>query len=318
MPSQRDLSLIFAFAAALSLTGAASGAWAQATAPAESDSVAQVKEPVRRLPLWSEQARARGIILPPTFGIGVIVVRDRQGVFGDSLLVSVAKGEPPPPDVELVSVPSVSFDNVGSTDSAQVKADVWLLPFLNLFVSLGKVQGDIAIDVVIDVDDLLGPPVCRPADPCGIKHLSFNSPLDNTIATFGATAAYGSERWFAAATLSRTVSIADKDRSDVSTSNFGVRVGPRVRVSDRFQVDPYVTVNWFKLDTRVQGTSALPNAFPDGDDLSVRYDAHVENVDDYSLGVGVNAGLDGLWALQAEYGYAPHGERFMLSIVRRF
>jgi opacity protein-like surface antigen len=112
--------------------------------------------------------------------------------------------------------------------------------------------------------------------------------------------------------------VADKDRSDVSTSNFGVRVGPRVRVSDRIQVDPYVTANWFKLDTRVQGTSQLPGAFPDGDDLSVRYDAHVENVDDYSLGVGVNAGLDDLWALQAEYGYAPHGERFMMSIVRRF
>jgi hypothetical protein len=324
---QRDLSLIVGFASSLWLTGAASGAWAQAAAPApataaadksDGDGVAPVQERVRRLPLWSEQARARGVVLPPTFGIGVVAVRDRQGVFGDSLLVSVAKGEPPPADVELVSVPSVSFDNVGSTDSVQVKGDLWLLPFLNLFVSLGKVEGDIAIDVVIDVDDLLGPPACRPAEPCGIKHLFFNSPLDNTIVTLGGTAAYGSERWFAAATLSRTVSIADKDRSDVSTSNFGVRVGPRLRVGNRFQVDPYVTVNWFKLDTRVQGTTGLPGAFPDGDDLSVRYDAHVENVDDYSLGVGVNAGLDSGLALQAEYGYAPHGERFLLTIVQRF
>lgn len=327
MPLQRDLSLIVGVAASLWLTGAASGAWAQAPAPAlapaasdesDGDSFAPVQEPVRRLPLWSEKARARGVVLPPTFGIGVVAVRDRQGVFGSSLNVSVAKGEPPPEDVELVSVPSVSFDNVGSTDSVQVKADFWLLPFLNLFVSAGKVEGDIAIDVVIDVDDLLGPPVCRPAEPCGIKHLFFNSPLDNTIVTVGGTAAYGSGRWFAAATLSRTVSVADKDRSDVSTSNFGVRVGPRLRVGDRFQVDPYVTVNWFKLDTRVQGTTELPGAFPDGDNLSVRYDAHVRNVDDYSLGVGVNAGLDSGLALQAEYGYAPHGERFLLTIVQRF
>lgn len=273
------------------------------------------REPL--LPLWAERARERGAPLPPTFGIGVVAVRDQQGVYGDTLSVRLAKGAAPPSDVRLISTPGVSFDNIGDTDSLQIKADVWVLPFLNLFVAVGSVKGDLGIDVLIDLDELLPPPICRPVNPCGEQRMRFNADLDNTTTTVGATAIYGSERWFVAATGSRTVSVAGK-RSDVATANLGLRGGPRLKVGDRIHVEPYLGVNWTDMDTTVRGTASLDDAFPDGEALSVRYKARVENADDYALTLGANAEFGERWYLQAEYGHADSGDRFILSTTYRF
>ena len=269
-------------------------------------------------PLWAEPARERGAPLPLPFGVGVVAVSDQEGVFGDHLSVRLAKGQVPAPDAQLIGVAPVSFDNVGATRSLQVKADVWVLPFLNLFVSLGKVDGDIAIDVAVDEDQLLPPPICRPADPCGIKHLHFDTPLDNTTTTVGATLVYGTERWFVGLTGSRTISVADTDRSDIKSTNIGVRGGPRLALGGRGHIEPYLGISYFRLDTEVKGSASLANAFPDGDTLFVRYDARVKNTDDHSVGVGFNAEFGTRVYLQGEYGHADSGDRFILTTTYRF
>lgn len=270
------------------------------------------------LPLWAGPALERGETLPPPFGIGVVAVQDQEGVFGDHLSVRLAKGQTPSPDATLVSVTPVTFDNVGATRSLQIKADVWVFPFLNLFASLGKVDGDVAIDVVIDADQLPPPPICRPAAPCGIKHLNFTTPLDNTTTTVGATLAYGTKGWFMGLTGSRTISIADTDRSDIKSTNVGLRGGPRLTLNDRVQLEPYLGVSYFRLDTEVKGVASLANAFPDGDALVVRYDARIRNTDDHSLMLGFNAQFGERVYLQGEYGHADSGDRFILSTTYRF
>lgn len=275
------------------------------------------KDPL--FPLWAEAARRRGAPLPLPFGVGVVAVRDQEGVFGDSLSVRLAKGQAPPSDAHLISVPAVTFDNVGSTKSLQLKADVWVLPFLNLFATVGKVEGDVAIDVLIDADALLPPPICTPVDPCGVKHLRFDTPLENTTTTLGATLVYGSRTWFVGLTGSRTISVADdSDRSDISSTNIGLRAGPRLVLGDRIQLEPYLGVSYFHLDAEVRGVAQLDDAFPDGDALVVRYDARVENIDDYSVAIGVNAEVGEHLYLQAEYGRADSGDRFILSTTWRF
>ena len=287
--------------------------------PAAPPPASALNEPSRPMfPLWAGPALERGAPLPLPYGIGVVAVSDQEGVFGDHLSVRIAKGQAPPEGATLIAVAPVTFDNVGSTRSLQIKADVWVFPFLNLFASLGKVDGDIAIDVVIDADALLPPPICRPADPCGTKHLNFTTPLDNATTTLGATLVYGSARWFVGLTGSRTISVADTDRSDIKSTNIGLRAGPRLVLSDRIKVEPYAGVNYFRLDTEVRGSASLPDAFPDGDALSVRYDARVVNTDDHSLTLGVNAEIGRRVYLQGEYGHADSGDRFILSTTYRF
>jgi hypothetical protein len=280
---------------------------------------APASEPSRPLfPLWAGPALERGAPLPLPHGLGVVLVQDQEGLFGDHLSVRIAKGRAPPADATLIAVAPVTFDNVGATRSVQIKADIWVFPFLNLFASLGKVDGDIAIDVVIDEDALLPPPICRPAAPCGIKHLNFTTPLDNTTTTLGATLVYGSARWFIGLTGSRTISVADTDRSDIKSTNIGLRAGPRLVLSDRIKVEPYAGVNYFRLDTEVRGSASLPDAFPDGDALSVRYDARVVNTDDHSVTLGLNAEIGRRVYVQGEYGHADSGDRFILSTTYRF
>lgn len=298
----------------------ASPAWAQeAEEPPTPTEAARAEKSASLFPLWSEEARRRGAPLPPPYGVGLLAVTDQQGVIGDTLSVRLGKGDAPPADVTLISVPSVVFDNVSSIDSLQVKGDVWVLPFLNVFASVGTVQGEVAVDVVIDLDDLLGPPTCRPQDPCGIKHLYFTPIIDNTVATFGATLVYGSDRWFVALSASRTLSIANADdRSDVESTSAGLRTGLRYRIGDRIRVDPYVGVSYLHLDADVSGVATLNDAFPDGDPLKVRYTAHVQNIDDYSPTIGLNAEIGDHFYVQAEYAHADAGSRFLLTTTWRF
>lgn len=269
-------------------------------------------------PIWADRAAERGVELPLPYGVGIAGVSDTQAVIGDHLSVRLAKGQAPSADVDLISITPVTFDNVGATKSAQIKADVWLFPFLNVFAAVGKVKGDISIDVVIDEDALLPPPICRPADPCGIKHLYFTTPLENTTTTFGATLGYGSDHWFLALTGTQTIAVADTDRSDIKSTDIGLRVGPRLRTHDWFRIAPYVGVDYTRMNTEVRGVASLDDAFPDGDGLYVRYDARVRNEDEKILIIGANAELGRHFDLQAEYGHSDGGDRIIVSTSYRF
>jgi hypothetical protein len=68
----------------------------------------------------------------------------------------------------------------------------------------------------------------------------------------------------------------------------------------------------------VNGVSTLRDAFPDGDDLNVRYDIQLNNTDKFAgilgLGIGVTNGM----GIQFEWNKSARSERFVLSCEVRF
>jgi hypothetical protein len=83
-------------------------------------------------------------------------------------------------------------------------------------------------------------------------------------------------------------------------------------------ISPFIGINYLDIDTRVQGVSTLKDAFADGDDLNVRYDVHLNNVDKYSGILGFGMGFKNGMGLQFEWNKSAESERFVLSGDFRF
>lgn len=118
----------------------------------------------RILPFGANKVIERGYSFPLPFGITVIGVENTQRQSITELSVALGKGTAPPYGTALHPLPGVTFDNVVSQ---QVKFDAWVLPFLNVFGAVGKVDGTVTLDVVPDLDDTSPPPICTPVSPCG-------------------------------------------------------------------------------------------------------------------------------------------------------
>ena len=91
----------------------------------------------RALPLWADDVRKLGFELPKTYGVGVIGVR-QSGKF-DIFDVSVG-GLSAVEDIPLLESFGNSVDSTIST--VQVRADFWVLPFLNVSFIGGNLKTD--------------------------------------------------------------------------------------------------------------------------------------------------------------------------------
>lgn len=269
-------------------------------------------------PLGAEEAIRRGYVLPLPFGISAIAVDNVQAMVSSDLAVAFAKGPPPAAGTELTPIPFVTTDRLNArTTSYQVKADLWLLPNVNLFATLGKVQGDIDIGVDIDLAQVAPPPICRLLDPCDRK-LSFVGKVDNVTLTLGGLVAYGGKRWFAAVMAAKTLSVSSEERSNIESLNFGLRTGPRFGVGKSLMFTPYVGANYMDLANTVEGVVSAEGVFPDGDDLSLRFRTRMDNPAKWSAILGFNLEIGRRWDLQVEHDEGSGGHRSLASIAYRF
>ena len=92
----------------------------------------------RALPLWGDRVRQMGFELPKPYGIGVVTHFQRQDMSIDGVTVNnldVGGG-----DVAFVDPQGSETSN--SAQALSVRADVWVLPFLNLDLVAGEVETD--------------------------------------------------------------------------------------------------------------------------------------------------------------------------------
>jgi len=269
-------------------------------------------------PIGARQAIERGYDLPPALGASGMYIHNVQNMDSRNLAVTVARGADPPEDANLIDVPFVTTRKLEShTSNSEFKADLWVLPFLNVFAGVGKVRGHIDIDVDIDLDAVVPPPICRPANPCGHVDLPFRGTVDNTTVTVGAIAAYGGHDWFAALAVAKTLSVSEKDRSNIETTNIGLRAGPRLHFSPEVILFPYAGVNYFDLDATVSGVVRSGPVLPGDDTVNLRYRIDLSSSRPWSVINGFNLALSRRLSLQAEYDWGEGSDRFVLTATYR-
>lgn len=157
----------------------------------------------------------------------------------------------------------------------QVKGDLWVLPNLNVYAALGQITGTVNLD--IDLDAWFPPPVCRPMNPCGVKRLNFAARVDAQTGTIGFTAAQGFGNWFVSASLARSVTVSNNEASNARATSGGLRLGRRWLFGRGNLLSPYFGAAYLDLDETVTGVATAPGAFPDGDQLNVRYRINLKN-----------------------------------------
>ena len=134
----------------------------------------------------------------------------------------MGKGTAPPFGTELRPIPNAAIENVVSrTRTKQVKFDAWVLPFLNMFAAVGKVDGTVNLDVIADLDAALPPPICTPIAPCGTVSANFDAGVDAVTATIGATGVYSIGYWWTSATLSTTLTAGSNSDTDIKSYTGG-------------------------------------------------------------------------------------------------
>jgi len=191
--------------------------------------VAGVAAPVAAgLPLLSDQVDPDRLPLP--YGVGLTVYAQQQEYEVDSLSFSIPG---------LVLDPSsLVIDN--SITEVNLKLDLWLFPFMNVFAIFGDLDGSTTVD-------LRGANVPLPFDRLVIN-------LDGRVLGAGMTLVYGGESWF----TSLTGIYTETDLSgDLDSKASAVVVSPRVGLhGDRASF--WVGAMYQAASESHQGTLGIP------------------------------------------------------------
>lgn len=103
----------------------------------------------RALPFLAREVLDLGFELPHPYGAQLIGYWQEQDLILENLSISINGG--PVKEIDFVDFETPSVTNV----TAQAKLDAWVFPFMNVFATIGKFEGDGTIPLVIEGRDLL-------------------------------------------------------------------------------------------------------------------------------------------------------------------
>jgi hypothetical protein len=163
-----------------------------------------------------------------------------------------------------------------------IQGDVWLLPFLNVFGLIGRVDIDTFVDFT--QADIEGLPIAL-----GKLPVSFNG----TVYGGGFTLAYGTENWFTSVTTAWTTTNTSGDlKSSVSSTSVQPRIG-LLRSNWRF----WTGGMYLKTDEKHSGVFSLPVI---GD---VPFEIELESKDKWNYAVGAGYAFNDRVNLSLELGF---------------
>jgi hypothetical protein len=163
-----------------------------------------------------------------------------------------------------------------------IQGDVWLLPFLNVFGLIGRVDIDTFVDFT--EADIEGLPINLGKIP-----VSFNG----TVYGGGFTLAYGTENWFTSVTTVWTTTNTSGDlKSSVNSTSVQPRIG-LLRSNWRF----WTGGMYLKTDEKHKGVFPLPVV---GD---VPFEIELESKDKWNYAVGAGYAFNDRVNLSLELGF---------------
>jgi len=206
------------------------------------------------LPIWGEKATQKGYKLPYSAGVSVNYFWQESSIVIDNLYVGFNNG----PQYNLDQI--VRFNDATATASAiNVRPDIWLFPFLNVYGILGKVQTSTAINAGLWVPD---------ANNNWSEILTFGSKanFDGTSFGLGMTPTIGiGGGWLA---LDMNVAWTDLDALDKPAQSF--IFGPRMGKTFKFNKPESNIAVWagafrVHLKSETAGSLALSDVISGGD-----------------------------------------------------
>jgi hypothetical protein len=225
------------------------------------------------LPIWGDKATALGFDLPYSAGLSVNYITQESELVIDNIMVGFNGG----PQYNIDEI--IRIDEATSRAGAlNVRPDIWVFPFLNVYGILGKVQSHTKIGAGIFLPDTAN--------------------VWNEVASFGTTADFGGTvmgigitptmgvggGWIA---LDMNFAWSDIEALDkpVKTFVFGPRFGKTFKFK-KPQNQIAVWAGGFRVNFSSETSGSLPliDLFP-GADIQGKVDGAITNVDERQMNV---------------------------------
>ncbi len=218
--------------------------------------------------------------LPRTWGIGIDYFSMDQPYQIDSLSFF--------PPVLPITDPSL-LDVNNEIDHIDLKIDVWVLPFLNLFGIYGQIDGDTTVDL-----SSLGLPL-----PPDVQVLRIG--YDGDVYGGGAVLAFGGDKWFASVTATFTdTSLGGDFDSTVEATTIQPRIGLRFGDHTDIWIGGYI----IDAEESHSGTIIvdLGPLVPPGVPFPLDFDVDLSQAEDFNFSVGMHMMLTDAWETTIEVG----------------
>lgn len=275
-------------------------------------------------PLGADRARERGVTLPRPYGLSLVTSLLDEDLTLKNLQLSVEGS-----DLDTLQSVQVSSSSV-STKSVQLKADVWLLPFLNVYAFGGLLDSDLSLRLEAPVADLLDE--LGYGDTCSPTTGSAPAICDSTVSRkagqspqgtsygVGALFAGGHADWFGLLAISNIWTSVDTTDTTLEAFIASPRIGHRWHLQDQGDLAVYAGALYLRSKVTVSGdeTITIPSGLSVAGTLDVHYRVREKNEQPWSAVVGANWDLTREWSLQGEGSLNSAHQGLMFSLTRRF
>ena len=279
------------------------------------------------MPLMAQKVIDMGFDLPLPYGTAVIYTKIQQEITLTDLEVG-ANGN------GLIPTPFVSFSDASAlNDTVQVKADMWLFPFMNVFAVMGGIKGDAKLDFTIDGNGVLDQagidctkpinrPLCRKFQDNLVTISLGNGTGDiNGESTkysgynvgIGTILAAGYKGWFIAIPITYVYSDIDVIDSKVETLSISPRIGKTMDMGDIGTFSVFVGGGYLDVDMDLTGTIYMGM----GDLDTIEYKIHQKNTDKWNALAGFNWEVTKHWSVNLEAGFLGSRENIFVGMTYR-
>jgi hypothetical protein len=270
----------------------------------------------RKLPFLAQQVVDLGFELPNPYGVAIIPARIRQDLILDNLAIGI--NGPADREIDFVDFGTPSVEN----SVLQLKLDAWILPFLNVFATVGGFSGDGTIPLKFEGSDLF-PQLCTitPNAPACVRTYSAVAKprYEGTNIAIGINLAMGWDRFFVALPVTYAWTDVDIIDNTVTALNITPRIGMTGDMGDRGTVAVFVGATYLRAEVDIGGEIALDTpGGPDGDVTTLAFRISQRNKDRWNYLLGFNWDLNKNWSVMAEAGFGGSRENFIGGVTYRF
>ena len=280
------------------------------------------------LPFMAQEVIDMGFELPFPYGVAVIYAKVRQDLTLKNLEVGTNNNG-------LTPIEFVSFSDAQAlNDTVQIKADMWLFPFMNIYAVVGAINGDADLDFTIDGNGLIeqsgidcskiiNQPICR---KLANNHLTVSlgngtgdingesTKYSGYNVGIGTILAAGYKDWFIALPITYVYSNIDVLDSTVETLNFSPRIGKTMDLADKGTLSLFVGAGYLDVDMDLTGVINVNS----GDLDTIEYKIHQENTDKWNALAGVNWDVTKHWSFNLEAGFWGSRENIIAGMTYRY
>jgi opacity protein-like surface antigen len=230
------------------------------------DSLKQVKYD-HVFPIWGQKAYAKGFDIPYPIGGMVNCMCMKQGVTMDNLQLGLSSANQ---DIPLTDVDLIQFgENTNTAYSFNVRPDLWVFPFLNVYAILGYGTSETEVKIVAPLD--------------------LQSNVSQSITTFGigAMVAGGVGPVWISGDFNVTWNKPELLDQPVRVVVAGIRTGHTFVFNDKPERNfaLWVGAMYANMDSKTEGQITLSEALPS--DVWDRRDAFVQDYYDWYDGATI-------------------------------